>query len=57
MKIIFDEKDAMIVAKAMAKSRKLVLDFDRPYAPDTAQDRIFTEALRVIAALKAEYEK
>jgi hypothetical protein len=57
MRIIFDEDDAVIVAKAMAKSRGLVLDFERPFSPDSAQDRIHTEALRVVAALKVEYEK
>lgn len=57
MRITFDEDDAMIVARAMAKSRHLVLDFDNPFAVDSAQDRIYTEALRVIAALKTEYEK
>lgn len=48
--------DAMTAAKAMAKSRRLVLDFDRPFPPDSAQDRIYTEALRVVTALKAAHE-
>ena len=57
MRIIFDRDDALIVAKAMAKSRGLVLDFDVPYSVDSIQADIFREALRVVAALKAEYEK
>lgn len=57
MKILLDEDDAETVAKAMAKSRHLVLDFDTPFAPDSAQDNIYIEALRVVAALRAVASK
>ena len=53
----FDENSARIVAKAMAKSRRLALDFDTPFPPDSAQDRIYTEALRCVAALRAVASK
>ena len=56
MRIVFDEDDVMIVAKAMAKSRRFIIDFDSPFPPDSTQDQIYTEALRVVAALRAEYE-
>ena len=49
---IFDEDDARIVAKAMAKSRRLALDFDTPFSPYSAQDDIYIEALRIVAALR-----
>lgn len=52
MKIVLDEGDAMTVAKAMAKSRGVDVDFDRPFAPDSAADKIWIEALRVVAALR-----
>lgn len=51
MKIVMDETDAVIAAKAMAKSRGLTCDFDRPYKPDSTEDQIMREALRVISAL------
>lgn len=51
MKIVLDETDAVVAAKAMAKSRGMSCDFDRPYAPDSIEDQIMREALRVISAL------
>ena len=57
MKIQFDEDDALLVAEAMAKSRRLVLDFRKPFPPDSAQDRIYTEALRIVAALRESQSK
>lgn len=55
MQIIFDEADAMIVAKALAKSRSLKIKFEKPYAVDSEADKIYREALRVVAALRTEY--
>ena len=55
MKIIFDEDDAMMVAKAMAKSRGMSLNFDRPWAPDSVEDQVHREALRVVAAFREKY--
>lgn len=52
MKILFDEDDAILIAETMAKSRKLVLDFQNPFALDSPQDRIYTEALRIVVALR-----
>lgn len=57
MKIVLDEDDALIVAKAMARSRNLVLDFDSPWGVDSPQDRVYTEALRVIAALSTKHKR
>lgn len=57
MRIIFDESDVAIVAKAMAKSPNLVLDFDQPYAVTSPQADIYTEACRVVAALRRESER
>jgi hypothetical protein len=51
MRIVLDPDDAVTVAKAMAKSRGLTLNFDRPYRPDSMEDQIYHEALRVITAL------
>lgn len=51
MRIVLDEDDALIVAKAMAKSRGMSCNFDRPYAPDSVEDKIYHEALRVVTAL------
>lgn len=51
MKIVLDESDAVVAAEAMAKSRGLACDFSRPYAPDSTEDLIMREALRVISAL------
>ena len=51
MKIVLDETDAMVAAKAMAKSRWLACDFDKPYPPDSTEAQIMREALRVISAL------
>lgn len=56
MKITFDEEDAIVVARALAKSRGLKIDFKSAYMPDSTEDRIYTEALRVVAALKAKAE-
>lgn len=56
MKITFDEEDVQMVAWAMAKSRGLAsLDFQRPFAPDSTEDKIYTEALRVVAAFRNKY--
>ena len=53
----FNEDDARIVAKAMAKSRRLTLDFDAPFPLHSAQADIYIEALRVVAALRAVASK
>ena len=56
MKIIFDEEDAVMVAAAMAKSRGMGdVDFNKPYAPDSTEDLIMREALRVVAAFRNKY--
>jgi len=55
MKIIFDEDDAILAANALAKSRGLTIDFDVPFAPDSTADKIYTEALRVVAAFRNKY--
>ena len=56
MKIIFDEEDAVMVAAAMAKSRGMGdVDFNKPYAPDSTEDLIMREAMRVIAAFRNKY--
>lgn len=56
MKIIFDEDDAVMVATAMAKSRGLgEVDFTIPYAPDSSNELIMREALRVVAAFRTKY--
>lgn len=59
MKIVFDEDDVEIAAKAMAKSRgfsaEWIATMAGPYAPDSTQDKIFTEARRVIAAFRNKY--
>lgn len=55
MKIVFDEDDAILVAETMGKSRGMSCDFSRPYAPDSVEDKIMREALRVIAALRNKH--
>lgn len=56
MKIIFDEDDAVLVASAMAKSRGMGdVDFTIPYAPESTNDLIMIEALRVVAAFRTKY--
>lgn len=55
MRITFDEEDAKLVARAISKSRGLEIDFERPYAPDSTADKIYTEALRIIAAFRTKY--
>lgn len=51
MRIVLDPDDAITVARAMAKSRGMSCDFERPYAPDSIEDKIYHETLRVITAL------
>lgn len=54
MKIMLDEGDAVTVANALAKSRGFRIDFsDIAFGPGSLEDTIYTEALRVIAALVA----
>lgn len=55
MRITFDEEDAILVARSLAKSRGVEIDFEQPYPPDSLADKIHTEALRVIAAFRTKY--
>ena len=55
MRIIFGDEDVRLVADAMAKSRRLTCDFDKPYGPDSTEAGIFEEALRVVAAFRSKY--
>jgi hypothetical protein len=55
MKIIFDRDDAVLAAYAMAKSRGLSCDFSLPYPPDSTEDLIMRESLRVVAAFRDKY--
>lgn len=55
VKIIFDELDAKLVAETLAKSREVNIDFDVPYVPGSLADKIYTEALHVVAALRRRY--
>lgn len=59
MKIIFDEEDAVMVAKAMAKSRGYsdtwIATLDQPHGQGSNQDTIMVEALRVVAAFRNKY--
>jgi hypothetical protein len=55
MQIIFNETDAKLIAETLAISRDLSIDFDKPYAPGTMADKIYNEALRVVAALRRRY--
>jgi len=57
MKIVLDESDAVIVANAMARSRGLSYDFEKGFGPGSAEDKIYSEALRVVAALRAALAK
>lgn len=58
MKIALSEDDTVTVANALAKSRGLKLDFQQiTYAPGSTEDKIYTEALRVVAALVAAAPK
>lgn len=56
MRIIFDEDDAALVAKALAKSRGIACDFEQPFEPGSLTDQIYNEGLRVVAAFKLKYE-
>lgn len=55
MRVVFDEADTLLVAEAIAKSRSLQISFGIPFAPDSVQDKIYTEALRVVAAFRNKY--
>jgi hypothetical protein len=55
--ITFDEDDAILVAATLARSRGVTVDFTVPFAVDTLEDKLHTEGLRVIAALKAKASK
>ena len=52
MLIQFTEDDVITVANALAKSRRLTLDFEKPFAPYSTEDEVYTEASRVVAALR-----
>jgi hypothetical protein len=55
MRITFDTEDVLVVCAAMSKSRGLKIDWGRPWAPDSTEDKIHIEALRIVAALRAKY--
>lgn len=48
----YDDGDAITIAAALAKSRGIEMNFERPFVPDSTEDRIYREALRVVAALR-----
>lgn len=57
MKIMFDEDDVIVVADALAKCRGLQIEFGIPFAfaPGSVQDKIYTDARRVVAAFRNRY--
>jgi hypothetical protein len=55
VRIMLDESDVITVANAMAKNRRLDIDFETAtFGPDTIQDQIYSEALRIVAALRVK---
>ncbi len=48
----YDEEIAMVVAQALAKSRGMTSPFPDAWTPGSLYDQIYTEACRVVAALR-----
>ena len=51
-KIVFNEDDVIVVAKALGKSRGVEHNFVDPFTVKSAVSDIYSEALRVVAALR-----
>ncbi len=54
-KILFNEDDVIVVAKALAKSRGVTHNFVDPFPVKSDVSDIYSEALRVVAALRNEH--
>lgn len=54
MRITFDTEDVMTVCAAMAKSRGIEINWERPWPPDSLEDHIHTEANGFLVNVRRE---